>query len=239
MPVRTAPVLLAALAMLAVAACSAAAPAASSSGGPSFAPVAQAPDPTPIVTPTLVPDPVDPVVDPVVDPAPDPVDTPTATPPDTGDVDGATGALDMTVEAVSADSIQVTLVDPRAKAWRLVVSGTGDLATDRWEILVETGDVEPLITATEFRNDRIVDTMDLTGFGDGTAAAGGCRPLLGVCLDSDGFTLPADGNGTFAARLTLQGPTHPLSVRGGTAGWPSEPFVLGPWTDTEAFPWAS
>ena len=235
MPVRIAPVVLATLALLAVAACSAAAPASPSSASPSFAPIAQAPDPTPIATPTHGPDPVVPVVDPV----PDPVDSPSATPPDTGDVDGATGAPELTVEDVSADTIQVALVDPVAKAWRLVVAGTGDLATDRWEILVETGDVGPLITATEVRNDKVVDTMDLTGFGDGTAAAGGCHPLLGVCLDSDGFSLPADGNGTFSVRLTLLGPSHPLSVRGGTAGWPSEPFVLGPWTDTEAFPWGS
>jgi len=224
MPARTAPVLLATLALLAVAGCAAAAPASIAS---SFAPVTEAPHPTPIASPTLVPD-----------PNPTPTEAPTPT-PITGDVDGATGGPELTVEDVDADTIQVILQDPAAKAWRVVVAGTGDRAHDRWEINVETGDVEPVITATEIHDDQVVDTMDLTGFGDGTAAAGGCHASLGVCLDSDGFTIPADGDGTFAVRLTLDGAKLPLTVRGGTAGWPAEPFVLGPWTDTEAFPWAS
>ena len=190
MSARTAPVVLATLALLAVAGCAAAAPA---STGPSFTPIAQAPRPTPIAVPTSSPDP---------SPTPDPTASPI-----TGDVEGNTGGPELTVEDVSADTIKVTLQDPAAKAWRLVVSGTGDRAADRWEILVETGDVQPLITATEVRDDKVVDVMDLTGFGDGTAAAGGCHRTLGVCLDSDGFSLPADGNGTFSVRLTLQGAT--------------------------------
>ena len=131
----------------------------------------------------------------------------------------------------------MTLVDASAKAWRLVIAGTGALASERWEILVETGDVEPLISATEIRDGQPVDVLDLTGFGDGTAAAGGCHSKLPVCLDSTGFTLPADGDGTFSVRLDLPEAGVPLSIRGGTAGWPSEPFILGPWSDTEAFPW--
>ena len=225
MAARTAPALLATLAVLAVLAIAGCAAAAPASTGPSFTPIAQAPSPTPIAAPTSSPD-------------PRPTPAPTAS-PITGDVEGNTGGPELTVEDASPDTIKVTLRDPAAKAWRLVVSGTGAHAADRWEILVETGDVQPLITATEVRDDKVVDVMDLTGFSDGTAAAGGCHPLLGVCLDSDGFSLPADGNGTFSVRLTLQGATMPLMVRGGTAGWPSEPFVLGPWTDTEAFPWGS
>jgi hypothetical protein len=226
MPARTAPTLLAALAVLAVAGC---ASAGSVSTTPSFSPIAQAPQPTPIATPTVSPPQLR---------TPDPTETPDPTAsPITGDVDGNTAGPELTVEDVSSDTIQVTLDDPAAKAWRLVVAGTGDRAHDRWEILVETSDVQPVITATEVRDDKVVDVMDLSGFGDGTAAAGGCHGSLGVCLDSDGFSLPADGNGTFSVRLTLQHATGPLTVRGGTAGWPSEPFVLGAWTDTEAFPW--
>ena len=215
---RTASVLLAALALLAVAGCAA--------STPSFTPVVEAPRPTPITRPTLVPA-----------PRPSPTEAPTPT-PITGDVDGSTAGPELTVEDVNASTIQVILRDPAAKAWRLVVAGTGDRSLDRWEINVETGDVEPIITAIEIRNDAVVDTMDLTGFGDGTAAAGGCHPSIGVCLDSDGFSLPADGDGIFSVRLTLQGAAGPLTVRGGTAGWPAEPFVLGAWTDTEAFPWS-
>jgi len=220
---RTAPVLLASLALLAVVGCAATGPVAPASAAPSFTPVAQAPRPTPIAAPTVSPHQV-----PTPDPTPSPI---------TGDVEGDTGGPELTVEDVSTGTIEVTLDDPSAKAWRVVVAGTGDRARDRWEILVETSDVEPAITATEIRDDKVVDVMDLSGFDAAPAAAGGCHSSLGVCLDSDGFSLPSDGNGTFSVRLTLQAASGPLTVRGGTAGWPAEPFVLGPWTDTEAFPW--
>src|SRR5436305_11763679 len=184
---RTAPVLLASLALLGVAACASAAPVSTT---PSFTAIAQAPLPTPIAKPTVSPHEL---------PTPDPTATPDPTPsPITGDVDGVAGGPELTVEDVSSDTIQVTLDDAAAKAWRLVVAGTGDRAQDRWEILVETGDVQPVITATEVRDDKVVDVMDLSGFEDGTAAAGGCHASLGVCLDSDGLSLPAVGNGTFA-----------------------------------------
>ena len=217
MSARVASVLLAgSLALIALGGC-ASAPAVTS---PSPAPIAQAPRVTPVPLPTSsVPDPT---------PAPTPIQ---------GGVDGAEGGPLLSVEAVDGDTIQVTLEDPAAKAWRLVVAGTGAQAGDRWEILVETGDIEPLITATEVRDGNVVDELDLTGFGSGTAAAGGCHSILPVCLDSTGFSLPADGDGTFSVRLDLPEAGVPLTIRGGTAGWPSEPFVLGPWTDTEAFPW--
>lgn len=217
MSARVASVILAgSLALIALCGC-ASAPAVTS---PSPAPIAQAPRVTPVPLPTSsVPDPT---------PAPTPIQ---------GGVGGAEGGPLLSVEAVDDDTIQLTLDDPAAKAWRLVVAGTGAQAGDRWEILVETGDIEPLITATEVRDGNVVDELDLTGFGSGTAAAGGCHSVLPVCLDSTGFSLPADGDGTFSVRLDLPEAGVPLTIRGGTAGWPAEPFVLGPWTDTEAFPW--
>jgi hypothetical protein len=157
--------------------------------------------------------------------------------PVTGDVDGAIGGPELTIEALDGDTIQATLDDPTAKAWRLVVAGTGDRAGERWEILVETGDVAPVITATEIRNGEVADVLDLTGFWDGTAAAGGCHSTLPVCVGSDGFELPEGGDGRFSVRLELAGTQVPLMVSGGTAAWDGEPFVLGPWHDTEAFPW--
>ena len=223
MPARsTALLLLGSLALLAIAGCAAAGP----SGAPSFTPIAQAPRPTPVPRPT--------VSAPQATPTPAPTRTPVV-----GDVDGETGGPELTSEDVDADTIQATIADPDAKAWRLVISGTGALAGDRWEILVETGDVEPLITATEVRDGAVVDVMDLTGFGSDTAAAGGCHSTLPVCLDSEGFSLPADGDGTLSIRLELPEAGQPLSIRGGTAGWPAEPFILGPWTETEAFSWGS
>lgn len=217
MPARSAPILLAgSFALIVLAGC--AAPAAVA---PTFVPITQAPRPTPVATPAQ----------------PDPTATPAPTPIE-GGVDGAEGGPMLTVEQLDADTIQVTLDDPAAKAWRLVVAGTGDRADDRWEILVETGDVTPQITATEIEDGQETDVLDLTGFGGSeTAAAGGCHHTLGVCLDSDGFSLPADGDGSFSVRLDLPEAGAPLTIRGGTAGWPAEPFILGPWTDTDAFPW--
>ena len=45
--------------------------------------------------------------------------------------------------------------------------------------------------------------MDLSGYADGTAAAGGCHATLHVCIDSDGFRLPHNDNGRFRVRLSV------------------------------------
>jgi hypothetical protein len=157
--------------------------------------------------------------------------------PVVGDVDGSPGRPELSIEPVTDQTLAVTIADPTAKAWRLVVSGTGEHGGDRWEIAVETGDVEPLITATEIRDGKVIDVMDLSGYADGTAATGGCHSTLPVCLESDGFRLPRDGDGRFSVRLELPDARTPLLIRGGTAGWPGEPFELGPWRDTAPFPW--
>ncbi len=187
--------------------------------------------PSSAAVPTAVPT-VGPL--PAIDPDPQPVVTAS---PDAGNVRGDGAGPELTIELVDEDTIGATISDPAAKAWRLVVAGIGERAGDRWEILVETGDTGPDILATEVRDGRIVDEMDLSGFADGTAAAGGCHGTLPVCLASDGFRLPQDGDGTFSVRLVLPEPGTPLTVTGGTATWPGEPFILGPWTDTEPFPW--
>lgn len=215
---RLAPVITVSVAVLVVAACAA-------SAGLSV-PSARAPS-TPASTPASRPTPGP------TGPAPS-SENPS---PDSGGVDQDGRPL-LSIELVKPDTIQATLEDPKAKAWRLVVQGVGDLAGDRLEIVVETGDVGPSIEATEIRAGKVVDVMDLSGFSDGTAAAGGCHGTLPVCIDSDGFRLPTDGDGTFSVRLTLLGHDTPLRVTGATATWPGEPFVLGPWTETEAFPWA-
>lgn len=218
---RVAPVLAASLALIVVAGC-----------GASVAPASIVPSPA---TPTHAPS-----TQPVTPTAPVPTPVPVATAsPDAGNVDGSGSGPELTIEMVSGDTIRATLDDPAAKAWRLVVAGVGERAGDRWEILVETNDVGPAITATEVRAGRVVDTMDLSGFADGTAAAGGCHGTLPVCLSSDGFRLPQDGDGRFSVQLVLPEPGTPLTITGGTATWPGEPFVLGPWTDTEPFPWGA
>ena len=181
-------------------------------------PVAQGAVPTPV---TVQPQPVVPV--------------PTST-AIVGGVDGDGGGPELTIETLDADTVVATIKDPEAKAWRLVVSGTGELGSERWEIVVETGDTGPVITATEIRSGEVADVLDLTGFYDGTAAAGGCHSTLPVCLDADGFRVP-EGDGLFSVRLDLPEAQVPLVIRGGAATWDGEPFVLGPWHDTEPFAW--
>jgi hypothetical protein len=221
MPPRFAPVLTASLVLLIAAAC----------GGAVTAPV----DPA-----SPVPAAPAPAERPALTPVPMPEDEPSPTPPqNAGDVDGDGVGPELTVEFPDRNLLDVTLFDPDAKAWRLVVRGTGALADDRLEIVVEASDVMPLITATEIQQGEVVDVIDLTGYLDETAAAGGCHRTLDTCVDSSWFRLPEEGDGYFAIRLQMPADGTALLISGGTARWPGEPFVLGPWSDTEAFPWGA
>jgi hypothetical protein len=145
----------------------------------------------------------------------------------------------LSVEPGPDGAVRVTLRDPAAHAWRIVVAGTGDLVDDRLELRVETGDIAPSVEAFEIRDGEVVDVLDLSSLVDGTAVAGGCHLTLGVCVDSAGFGLPDAGDGTLSVRLTLVEASGPLQIVGATAGWPGEPFVLGPWRETTAFAWGT
>ena len=219
---RRAILLVASLALLVAAACTA--PIAAAPSTPSSGPVSTAPDPTPIPVPTVAPA------------TPAPTATP-APPVDEGNVDGDIYP-ELTVESLDAETLRLTLDDPSAKAWRLVIAGVGDLRFDKLEILVETSDVAPFITAREIRDSEVVSEMDLSAFAYG-GAAGGCHATLGVCIDSDGFRLPEDGSGRFRFRLSVTDATGPLAISGSTAGWPGEPFILGPWVDTDTLNWSA
>jgi hypothetical protein len=221
---RLAAVLLAAIAV-AVAACAGAsssdltrgpmATAATAPASPSSTPVAIEPAPTPVPVPA----------------------SPSATvSPDAGNVDDLPLGPVLSIESISAKSIRVDLDDLDAKAWRIVVAGTGALAEDRLELTVETGDVAPTISLVEVQAGKVVDRADLSAYGDPTATAGRCHASLGVCVDADGIVPPDNGDGHLGIELTRIGDAS-LTVTGETAGWPGEPFILGPWTPTEAFPW--
>ncbi|HEY3335477.1 MAG TPA: hypothetical protein VGK16_09625 [Candidatus Limnocylindrales bacterium] len=215
MPSRFAPVLAAAITLLVVGACAA-------------APIA--PASSPVTAPTVVPAPT-----PVPTAPPEPTPTPSR---NAGDVDGQGPGAELTVEFPKPDLLDVTLQDERARAWRVVVTGTSDLAQDRMEVVVEAGDVGPVITATEIQQGELVGSIDLSGYLDATMAAGGCHHTLDVCIDSSAFQFSDDGTGRLRIRLQMPDPAAGrLLVTGGTAGWPGEPFVLGPWTDTDSFPW--
>ena len=214
---RFAPVLAASLVLVVVGACSAATAAPATS-----APATSAPGALPTFRPTPRP----------TTPAPA-VESPS---PNAGDVSQGPGPL-LSVEFPAAETITATLQDPAAKAWRFVIAGTGARAGDRFELVVETGDIAPTITATDVRAGKIVEVRDLSGFGDGAAGTPACHGTLPVCAESTGFRLPANGDGTLSVRLTLRSPATPLMVTGATATWPGEPFLLGPWTVTESFPW--
>ena len=217
---RRALLLLATIALVVAAACSA--PIAAVPSTPSLGPVSSAPDPTPIPAPSITPAP-----------------TATPTPPvDEGNVEGDVYP-ELTVESLDAETLRVSLEDPAAKAWRLVIAGAGDRRYDRLEIEVVTSDVSPLITAREIRDSEVVSEMDLSGYAYGNGAAGGCHATLGVCIDSDGFRLPEDGNGRFRFRLSIADVTGPLAITGSTADWPGEPFILGRWVDTDTLDWSA
>ena len=216
---RRAPLLAATIALFVVAACatSSVAPSPRTAAGP--VPTAV---PTPIVSPLVMPS-----------------ATLSPTPPtDEGNVDGNVYP-ELTVETIDPSTLRVTLDDPAARAWRLVIAGSGDLKYDRLEIEVETSDIEPVITAREIRDSEVVNVMDLSGYADGTAAAGGCHATLHVCVDSDGFRLPHNDNGRFRVRLSVANASGPLAITGSTAGWPGEPFILGPWVTTDTFVWSA
>lgn len=218
---RLAPVLVIALAAGFVAACS---------GSPTTSP-----SPVPVQRPSVVP---------AASPTPGVVPSATATSsptepapsPEAGNVEDLPLGPVLSVESLNKRSIRVSLDDIDAKAWRIVVAGTDARARDRLEVTVETGDVEAIVSLVEIRDGRVIDRADLSGFGDPTATAGRCHPSLGVCVDADGLVLPDRGDGHFAVELTRTEDVS-LMVTGQTAGWPGEPFILGPWTATEVFPW--
>lgn len=159
---------------------------------------------------------------------------PTAT-PNSGNIDS--GYPELSIVLAGKDALEVSLEDPNARSWLLTVAGTGAAAGDRMEIYVETGDVSPIVEMREVRGGEVVDTVILGGLeGEDGGAAGGCHGTLPVCLSSDGVTFGEDGSGIVSIRLELP-ETAPLVITGATAGWPGEPFVLGPWTQTEPFDW--
>ena len=156
--------------------------------------------------------------------------------PEEGNVEDLPMGPVLSVESSGKRSIIVTLDDLDAKAWRIIVAGIGDYADDRLTVTVETGDVAPVITLVETQAGRVVDSTNLSGFGDPTTTAGRCHPSLGVCVDADGIRLPVNGDGRLSIELARSDGTS-LVVTGETAGWPGEPFILGTWTPTEPFPW--
>jgi hypothetical protein len=155
--------------------------------------------------------------------------------PKSGDVESVYPEL--TIEVLDGGRLVVGVLDPAARAWRVVVSGVGAEAGERMEILVETSDIGPIIEIREIRNGTVVDVADLsTIVADRIGAAGGCHSTLGVCYSSDGFRLPQQGNGELLVRLDIRD-TGTLQFTGATAGWDGEPFILGPWEETESFLW--
>jgi hypothetical protein len=171
-------------------------------------------------------------------PSPTIAPKPAPTAPDTGNVGGpVTPAL--SIEPVGTSAIRVTLADPAAKAWRLTVAGTGAHAADRWSLTVETGDVAPVITTVDTVNGVDGQPQEQPGLEMGDANGRVCALNLPVCLRAASVVLPQDGNGTLVLELTRTDATVALDVTGGTATWTTDPFVLGPWTTTEAFPWAA
>lgn len=163
---------------------------------------------------------------------------PTASAPigDTGNV-GAAGGPIISVEPLRTLAIRVTLADLDAKAWRVTVAGTGAAAQDRWTLTVETGDVAPAVTTTETLGGVDGEAREQVGLESGARTGRICSVSVPVCLQAATVVLPSDGNGTLVLELTRTDTATSLRVTGATATWPAEPFIVGPWTTTEAFPW--
>jgi hypothetical protein len=187
----------------------------------------------PIVTPTVAPA-ATPAVAPSAPTAPArPAATASA---DAGNVN-APGTSDLSIEPAGAAGIRVTLGNADAKAWRVSVAGTGNRAADAWTLDVETGDVGPVITTTETAAGVAGEPIEQPGLEMGDASGRICSATLPVCVVAKSVVLPAGGNGTLVLELVRTDGSVPLAVSAATARWTSDPFVLGPWTTTEAFPW--
>jgi hypothetical protein len=156
--------------------------------------------------------------------------------PDEGNVDGP-ATPDLSIVPVGAEAIRVTLADTAAKAWRIIVAGTGSRAGDRWTLEVETGDVAPAITTVDTRAGVDGDPQEQVALEMGDTAGRLCSAVVPVCVAARSLQLPAGGNGTLVLELARTDASAPLAVTAATAPWIGEPFNLGPWTTTEAFPW--
>lgn len=154
---------------------------------------------------------------------------PASTPP-------ATANPDLAVERAGRGAIRATVTDAAAKSWRLVVAGTGTHAGDRWIIEVDTGDTGPVVAASETINGHEGEAVELATLEAGGTSGRICATRLPVCLDAATFRLP-QGDGRLAATLVATDAAAHLTIAGEHATWPSEPFVLGPWTATDAVPW--
>lgn len=165
------------------------------------------------------------------EPGTSPSPSPSPSEPARGNTTGRSPELSV---SAAEPGYAVELTDPAAKAWKILITGTGDLSADRLELLVEVGDIEPAFEVRTIIDGQLVDATDLTGLvGDPTAATGGCHPTLQVCYGSGGMTLdPTDGRLTWLLERIEPGS---FQVGGATAGWPGEPFILGPWRTTAVF----
>ncbi len=183
-------------------------------------------------TPTL---PATGSVDPTAPATPSQPATPVTTPspsvePGQGNVDEQYPEL--TVEL--GDGYVISVTDPAAKAWKFDVRGTGILAQDQLEIVVETGDIQPFAEARIHVGGQLVDVLEMDGMiGEETVSAGGCHPTLQVCFGSDSISVDYEtGRATLVLERIEPGA---FAVQGATADWPGEPFILGPWRTTEPF----
>ncbi|MEX2012066.1 MAG: hypothetical protein WEF51_07520 [Chloroflexota bacterium] len=131
------------------------------------------------------------------------------------------------------DGYIIDLVDPEARAWWVVISGTGGNEGDRIEIVAEVGDIWPGAAVRVYVGGELFDTTDMNGLiGNRTAIAGGCHPVLDLCFSSAGIDIrPDDGRLTVALQGAAAGA---FGIRGATASWAGEPYILGPWQGTEA-----
>jgi hypothetical protein len=160
--------------------------------------------------------------------------TPSAVP--SAGAPSATPNAALAIERTGRNTIRATVTGPGARSWRLVVAGIGAHRGDRWIIEVDTGDIGPVVAASETINGHEGEAVEISELETGAARGRVCATRLPVCLDAATFRLP-QGDGALAATLVATDAAAKLTISGGHATWDGEPFVLGPWTTTDPVPW--
>jgi hypothetical protein len=129
-----------------------------------------------------------------------------------------------------------TLTAADARMWRVSIVGEGALLGRSVDVVVETGDVEFVVTLTESGGGRTF-VRDLSDAQSGRLSRT-CATRLPICLEPDAFRLPADGDGTVALTISRTSSVD-LRIEAATATWDREPFILGPWTIASPLEWAA
>jgi hypothetical protein len=158
----------------------------------------------------------------------------TPTPPTAPVASGATGGTsavrpDVSVEPLGGDTYRITVADPDAKAWRMTIQPADD-SGPFLRVVVETSDVSYSIDATAVTPPADRTRVHLRR--PNTAPI--CELTTGACLARGGVRSPGNPSRHAVSFLVTLDAAKAVAISGGIAEWSSEPFILGPWLESEA-----